>query len=131
MSRAPLVYADAERAAPVAGGYSVEAPTAGWYRYRLVAGGHPVAIRIWFGAPLDPVTGEELDRSHRWQATANGEAVDLDRVWPACGREPINATESAYLTGLAAWAQEHAPDSPQANPRKRIDLLNADTPLPF
>ena len=129
MSRAPLVYANAEPVGPIAAGYSVEAPTVGWYRYRLVAGGHPVAIRIWHGPPLDPVTGEELDRSYRWQATANGEPVDLDRCWPACGREPITATEAAYLTGLAAWAQQNAPDSAAANPRRKIDLLNE--PMPF
>ena len=71
MSRARITYADAAPASVPAPGYSVETPQAGWYAFRLVAGGHKVAVRIWFGAPHDPVTGEEMDRHWRWQATAN------------------------------------------------------------
>lgn len=115
----------------MAGGYRVDTPEAGFYRHRLVRDGHPVAVRIWFGAPLDPVTGEELDRGWRWQATANGEQIDIDRVWPNCGVSPITEAEAAYLTGLQSWARKNAPSSPQANPRKKIDLLDTDTPLPF
>lgn len=131
MSRARSVYADAAPVTAAAAGYSADVPTAGWYRFRLVSGGHPVAVKIWHGPPHDPDTGEELDRGWRWQAQANGEPIDLDRVWPGCAREPIPAAEAEYLLGVAVWARENAPDSPQANPRKKIDLLDSATPLPF
>lgn len=55
--------------------------------------------RIWYGPPLDPETGEELDRSWRWQATLAGEEVALERIWPWAGLNKI--TEEAYLNALA------------------------------
>lgn len=109
--------------------YSAAEPTAGTYQISLVRGGPKVGILIWHGPPKDPVTGEELDRSWRWQAEANGEPIDLDRVWPACGREPITAAEYAYLTANARWAARHAPQLPAANPLRPIDLLAAALPF--
>lgn len=110
-------------------GYDVTQPTAGYYRMSLVSGGHAVGICIWYGAPLDPLTGEEIDRGHRWQATANRVPIDLDRVWPACGRSPVDQAEHDYLCSVQRWAAENAPDSAMADPRRRIDLLS--TPLPL
>ena len=127
MTRHRLDYSSPERTG-TGTGYSVEQPTAGWYQISLVRGGPKVGIRIWNGPPKDPVTGEELDRSWRWQAEANGAPIDLDRVWPACGRAPIPEAEYAYLTKMAQWAARHAPDSPAANPRQPIDLLTAPIP---
>ncbi len=105
--------------------YSAETPTAGYYRSKLVKGGVAVGVRIWFGPPLDPVTGEEMDRSHRWQAQVNGECVDIDRVWPFGIGERIDQREYDYLRRLAEWAAGELPDSPLANPRKPVDLLTA------
>lgn len=106
-----------------------DVPVAGYYRMKLRRGGMYVAVRIWHGPPHDPVTGEELDRSWRFQATINGEPAELDRVWPSCAGEPITEAEAAYLTNLQAWGREHAPDSPQANPHRKVDLLSA--PISF
>jgi hypothetical protein len=115
--------------APSAVGYSVEHPAAGHYRMRLVKGGPAVGVRVWHGPPHDPHTGEEMDRSWRWQAEINGEPADIGFVWPACGREPIPAAEYAYLTEMARWAQRNAPASPAANPRRKIDLIAAPLPI--
>jgi len=112
-----------------ADGFDPDQPIAGHYRMRLRSGATYCGIRIWHGAPLDPVTGEELDRSHRWQAQANGEMIDLARVWPKCANEPIDADEYQYLCGLQSWAKAHAPDSPQANPYRKINHLTAPTPF--
>lgn len=128
MTRAGLIYS--ERRAPVrAEGFDADVPVAGFYRFRLRRGAVPVGVRIWFGAPLDPVTGEELDRSPRWQATANGRYIDLARVWPACADEPIDESEHRYLCGLQAWGETHAPGSPHADPTRAVDLLTAPIPL--
>lgn len=118
-----------EWVAPEGYGVNADAPVAGCYRFKLRSGGHPVGVRIWHGQPLDPVTGELLDRSLRWQAHCNGEYIDLERVWPMCAKQPITDQEYEYLTNVQRWGEQHAPDSPQANPTRQIDLLTA--PIPF
>lgn len=119
-----------ERRAPVlAEGFDADVPVVGFYRMSLVRGGVKVGIRVWFGAPLDPIDGTELDRSPRWQATANGKYIDLQRVWPKCADDPVSEGEHDYLAGLQAWGKAHAPNSPQANPNQPVNLLTA--PLPF
>lgn len=128
MSRAHLDYTQRRVAAPSIG-FNPDVPTAGLYQMRLVSGGVFVAIRIWNGAPLDPVTGEELDRSPRWQAQANGEPIPIDRVWPKCADAPIDLGEFEYLTARQSWAAKNAPDSVFANPKRRIDPLTAPTPF--
>ena len=111
-------------------GHNPDAPVAaGYYRMRLRSGGVFVGIRIWHGAPLDPIDGTELDRSHRWQATANNEMIPLDRAWPKCADEPISRAEHDYLAATQAWGRQYAPTSPQANPMQRINPLTAPTPF--
>ena len=128
MTRSSTPYAE-RREYRAFEGYDVQEPTAGHYKTRLRTGAHVVGVKIWHGAPLDPVTGEELDRGHRWQALANGAPIEVDRVWPECGRQPITEAEYQYFTGLQAWARQNAPSSPQADPTRKIDLLTAPLPL--
>jgi hypothetical protein len=113
----------------MSGGTYPDQPVAGFYRFRFRSGAHPVGVRIWHGPPLDPMTGEEMDRSWRWQATANRRPVDLDRVWPRCAKEPIDEREHDYLAGVQDWAERHAPDSAQADPRRKINLLTSLLPF--
>lgn len=121
-----------ERRAPVlAEGFDADTPVAGWYRTKLRSGGVYVGVRVWHGAPLDPVTGEEMDRSHRWQAYVNGSYIDLPRVWPGCADEPISEADYRHYCRLQQWGEQHAPDSALADPTRRIDLLSPQTPLPF
>lgn len=110
--------------APDGYGVSIE-PVAGFYKHKMRSGTHPVGVRIWFGQPLDPETREPLDRSLRWQATANGRDIELDHVWPVCGGTPITQGEHDYLKSVQDWGEHHAPNSPQANPNQRINLLTA------
>lgn len=130
MTRALRTYADRSEHRVFAG-HDVSTPTAGLYRFKLRSGGVFGAVRIWHGPPHDPVTGEELDRGWRWQATFNDEQIDIDRVWPACGRTPIDQREYDRLTKQSSWAQQNAPDSAYADHRKKVDRLSLDTPLPF
>lgn len=104
-------------------------PVAGYYRAKLVRGGPWVAVRIWHGSPRDPVTGEEMDRSWRWQAERNGEPCEVWRVWPYCAGEPINKAEHDYLLQLRDWAVQHAPEAPEAAPKSRIEFNRL--PVPF
>lgn len=118
-------------ASPQGYGLRVDEPVAGFYKMRLRSGGVFVGVELRYGPPLDPVTGEEMDRSWRWLAFANGEPVDLDRVWPMCARIPI--TEAAYCAYVkrTAWARQNAPQSAYAAPGRKIDLLSPATPRFF
>jgi hypothetical protein len=129
VSGARVDYAAPGVTAAPAVGFDPDIPVQGHYRMRLRSGGVFVGIRIWHGPPLDPVTGEELDRSHRWQAVANDRPIDLERVWPRCAADSIDEREYRYLTGLQEWGVKHAPDSPQANPHRKVNPLTAPTPF--
>jgi hypothetical protein len=128
MSRSGALY-NTRGAARTFEGFDPSVPIAGYYRFRMHGGAVWGVVRIWHGPPHDPVTGEELDRSWRWQAEFNGEAIDVERVWPVCAKQPTD--EQHYRRSIArqSWAQEHAPDSSYADPRARHDPLSA--PLPF
>lgn len=122
MTRAFLQY-DAQHAAVHIDGFDPDSPIAGHYEMKMVRGGMICGIRIWNGPPHDPVTGEELDRSWRWQAEVNGDRVEIERVWPKCGPAPISPERYAEYVARARHAQDFDPLTPQANPRRQIDFL--------
>ena len=124
-------YADMALRRSERAGADVSRPVAGFYRYRLGRGTVRGGVRIWFGPPHDPVTGEELDRGWRWQAEFDGEPIDFLRVWPACTGEPITEQEYRAMIARKAWAREHAPGSAYAERGRRLDPLSTDNPLPF
>lgn len=129
MTRSSRPYAEGGDTSRSYDGFSTDTPTAGYYRMKLRMGAMPVGIRIWHGPPHDPITGEVMDRSFRWQAEINGCETELEKVWPKCARERIDKAEYDYMSERAKWASENAPNSPQADPYQRIDLMTA--PLPF
>lgn len=131
VSRAHVSYDQRPTRTHAFAGVDVTAPVAGFYRTKLRSGGALVGVHIWFGPPHDPLTGEEMDRSHRWQAHINGDYVDFDDVWPRCAGEPISEGDYRRFCSRSRWAQDHAPNSAYADPMKRIDLFSADNPLPF
>ena len=119
MARAYRDYS--ERHDMQAEGFNDQTPTAGFYRFRMRSGGMLVGVRIWHGQPADPVTGEPLDRALRWQAMVNGAPVDLERVWPACGRDPTTEAEYLHLCRFGSWMA----DATDTTPRERIDPLSS------
>ena len=125
-------YAELGRRAQTLGaGQDVSAPEAGFFRHRLRSGAITGGVRIWFGPPIDPVTGEELDRSWRWQAEFNAQPIDFERVWPDCTGSPITEQEYRRLCARQEWAEKAAPESAYANPYRRRDPLSTQEPLPF
>ncbi len=127
-----LYGAQAVRSVAVAGAQDVSKPKAGFFRVKLSSRSVAVGVRIHYGPPLDPVTGEELDRSWRWQAEVNGEPYgDFDRVWPACAGEPISEQRYREYCERQRWARENAPNSSHAEPGRPHDPLSTDTLLPF
>jgi hypothetical protein len=116
-------------------------PVAGHYATRLVRGGPRVPVRIWFGAAI--IDGEEQDRAPGWFVEIDGRtdrwerddsgyrcrvALEVEKAWPFCARDPITEAEYTYLVAHAGWAREHAPDHPKAQPRKAVDF---NTLMPF
>ena len=122
---------NAVRAMHVPGAVDVSEPVAGFYRGKLRGGSIVGGIRIWFGPPKDPVTGEVMDRSWRWQAEYDGEYVDFDLVWPKCADEQISEQMYREFIGRREWARKNAPNSAFAKVGKRYDPLDSSNPLPF
>lgn len=130
--REAIIYGEqAVRAVGVAGAQDVSTPVAGFYRYRLRGGSVRGGIHIWFGPPSDPLTGEIMDRSWRWQAEFDGEPADFEEVWPGCTGEPISEQDYRAFVGRREWAKRNAPMSAFADPKRRYDPLSASEPLPF
>lgn len=108
------------------------------------AGRVDVPIRIFFGPPRDPDTGEPMDRSWRWQVEINGVLAgdperpayiggfpveSIDVFWPHCATEPIDRAEYDYRVARADYAEEHDPDDPYGGTGARIDPLTATLPF--
>ncbi len=128
MTRSATPYASAG-ATKTFEGFDASVPIAGYYRMKMRSGGVRGVVKLVYGPPLDPVTGEELDRSWRWMAFFNGEAIPVERAWPGCAGDPTDEQHYQRAIARQAWAQESAPDSAYADPRKKLDLLSS--PLPF
>lgn len=131
MTRLESYAGQAVRAVAVQGAVDIETPVAGHYRGKLRGNGVAGGIRLWFGPPHDPVTGEVMDRSWRWMAEFNGEMVDFEAVWPVCARNPISPEDYRVYCSRAAWARENAPNSAFANPKRKYDPLSSHEPMPF
>ena len=115
----------------------------GYYLLRS-AGRVDIPIRIWFGAPLDPDTGELLDRSPRWQVRVYGiDASDpeyppliygrpmekIEDVWPKCARWPTSEADYRYRVERAEWAEQYDAADPFGTKSGKVDHMTA--PLPF
>lgn len=105
-------------------------PNPRFWRCRLVKAGPYVGVMTWHGPPL--VDGEELDRSARHQALVGTETtgrailmgdhlpIEVDGIGLR-NIERIKEHEYRFLVATSDWATAHAPDRPQAQPRKPVD----------
>jgi hypothetical protein len=100
-----------------------------------------VPLRVWFGAPCDPETGEELDRPWRWQILVAFNLLgdeplrvgalridELTDIWPMCQRWPIDEVEYRYRLERASWAADYDPDDAHAVIGGRIDPMTCTLP---
>lgn len=132
MSRDPTPYAQMQPAPQTGAGIDVTEPVAGFYRTRLAGRSVAVGVRLHFGPPIDPVTGEVLDRSWRWRCDVNGEPYGyFERVWPVCAGDPITEAEYENYCARQRWAREQAPNSAYAEPGRKYDPLSMSEALPF
>jgi hypothetical protein len=102
---------------------AVSMPTEGHWLIRLVRNGPPVpaCIRLVQTTVEPGEPTNHMERSPFLAAFINDEPVAIDRVWLVRGR-PINEGEYRYRCAVTDWAIEHAPDTPEATPTKRVDL---------
>lgn len=123
-------------------GGGADALVEGYYALRSARGlRSDVPVRIWFGAPLDTETGEELDRSPRWQIMVGGHLLETEplrfagirideitAIWPACARCTITEDEYRFLIARGRWAAEHDPNDALAAYGRRIDPMTVTLP---
>jgi hypothetical protein len=96
-------------------------PSPGFYRMKRVKGGVWVPVLIYRPCPLDPYTGEPLQRWYHLRALVDGqEEVRPLTVWTRL--HPISCAEYLFLVGLHAWARDYAPGLPEARTKEPIDL---------
>lgn len=99
----------------------------GWFKRKLVKGGPFVPARIWLVQDVGE-DGELLD-DELLQCEVNGQYADPVDQWSYLCGQPITEAEFQYMEATRIWAEQHAPEHPQAKPRERINLLT--TPIRF
>lgn len=102
-------------------------PRCGWFKRKFVQGGPFVPARIWLVQDVGE-DGELLD-VELLQCEVNGAYADPVDQWSYLCGQPITEAEFRYMEATRQWAEQHAPDHPQAKPRERINLLT--TPIRF
>ena len=107
----------------------VDQPIPGFYRRKLVKGGPFVGVLIFWGCPLDPYSGEPMQRSPMLRCWVNGEEADPIDQWTWVAGGKITQAEYEFLLADAAHAMEFRPAAPRANPRKTIDLMESELPF--
>ncbi len=104
-----------------------------YFAVQLAKGATAVPLKVWFGHPIDPDTGETLtERPAIWRTCLDGDDINAytcpnvfwtDKPGPAAikGKE-IDADEYEFLLRRNAHARTYVPTAPEANPRKTIKL---------
>ena len=100
-----------------------------------------IPVRVWFGAPLDPETQEEMDRAPRWQVQVGFRLLDdepleiggiriseLDDVWPRVQREPLDEVDWRYRLERAELATHNDSDDAYSQLGGRIDPMTCSLP---
>jgi hypothetical protein len=100
-------------------------PQCGFFWRRMVRHGPKVPAAIWLEQEVDPDTGE-LIGDETLRCSVGEEAADPFKEWTYAAGNPITEEEYRFLIADAAWARDYAPESPQAQPRKKIDPLSVE-----
>ena len=108
---------------------AIASPEPCFRRLKQTRGGPWVAAIIWRPCPIEahPETFQAVDRHYQLEAEIDGKPAGVDRVWTS--GERITSAEYLFLKADRAWAREHAPLSPEANPRQAIDFNTLQPPF--
>lgn len=104
---------------------AISKPQPGHWLIRLIRNGPlvPACIRRVQTTHEPGAADNQMERSAFLAAFINGEPVDIDRVWMVRG-QPISRQEHDYRCAVTDWAMQHAPETIEAQPTKRIDLAH-------
>ena len=98
----------------------------------------PAAIMLMHTTAAPGEIDNAMDRSPFYAAFVGDEPVSIwslqqethtfgERIYQT--ERVVDEAEYRFRVADAAWAREHAPDEPQAQPRKPIDLMQAKLPF--
>lgn len=93
-------------------------PQSGFFRRKLIKDGPYVPARIW----IDRTTRAIL-------CEVDGQPADPLDQWTFLAGRPVSEADFRFMVAHAAWARQHSPTSPNANPDQPIDPITS--PLPF
>ena len=93
----------------------------GFYKLSLAKGAPDVGALIYTPCPIEmnPEFWNHLDRPQHLCAMINGQDVDIWRVGERAAVR-ISQAEYDWLIADRAWAAEHDPGSPEAQPYKAV-----------
>ena len=108
----------------------MERPSCGYFLLRLAKGAVEVAASIQYErTEHEPDCVENvMDRPSVLTGRINGEVCDWREIWHSRTKE-ITKAEHDFRVADSAWAKQHAPHEPTADPRKAIDLLTIRPPF--
>lgn len=101
-------------------------PQCGWFKAIVRRFSAPVPSRIFMRSEVDD--DGELVNDERLICEIGGEEFDVMEAWPKLCIRPISRSEYAYLMSVRTWAQQSAPDQPQAKTGRKIDWLTVQIP---
>ncbi len=108
----------------------IDRPEPGFFKLRMRSGGVFVPAIIFLSCPMDPYTGEQLDRHRCLMAAIGNDEPDfegVDKVWMFGSL--IRRSEYLYMQAVKSWAETYAPTAPEASPLEPIDHFR--TPINF
>lgn len=102
-------------------------PQCGYYERRLHKHGVFVPAVIFREREIDPITGEPTGQDIL-RCQVGEKLVDPVLEWPRLFRYPISQSKYQFEMADAAWARQHAPNDPKANPQLGVDFLALQAP---
>lgn len=107
--------------------YQLNRPEPGTYRIRRAKGAVWVPVLIYrpcactINGPDEHLWQDDCDRYPPLTALVDGwEEVAPMSVWNNC--RPISRADYDHMVATHAWAREHSPDHPDANPTRPVNL---------
>jgi hypothetical protein len=105
----------------------ISRPEPGFYRMKRVKGGVWVPVRVWrpcrctIGGEAEHEWSDACDRHPPLRALIDGhEDADPLPLWTWL--HPITEAEYWFLVEDHAWARANAPELPEADPQRPVDL---------
>lgn len=87
-------------------------PEVGFYWIRRVRKGVKVPVEI----------GRYSDKFSAMICLVGGEPADIQATWEWCAGNPISRADYNHMMATKEWAEEYAPEQPEANPFRPIDI---------